>query len=184
VIRVRQAEPADAAPIARVLVHTFLAAHRGQIPEEVWLWREREWTPVFVAGVWERTLREIAAGTRPGECAFVAEAASGEIIGVAKAEPAGESEAEVTALYVHPDHQGRGAGRLLLAAVAAHQAARGVTRLRVGTLVTNTPARRFYEACGGQVVAERAIEDGGHPLREIVYEWFGPDALRALCSPS
>lgn len=180
-VRIREARVADAAPLAQVLVHTFLVAHHGQVPEELWQWRKREWTPQFVAGVWERTLREIADATRPREGAFVAEAetrgeaAPGEIVGIARGEPAamnsGRVIGEITALYVHPDYQGSGVGRGLLQAVAAHLSARGMTQLQIGTLITNAPARRFYERMGGKVISERDIEDAGHPLREVLYGW-------------
>lgn len=174
-MKIREAIVADAAPIARVMVHTFLLAHRGQIPEALWQWRQREWTPEFAALGWERDLRGITDGNRPHDGVFVAESESGEIVGVIRGEPAASDvsgiTAEITALYVHPHYQGEGIGRRLLQAVAVHLAARGMTALQVGTLVTNAPARRFYEAMGAQVVAERAIEDGGHPLREVVYGW-------------
>lgn len=180
-MQVREATVADAEPIARVLVYTFLVAHRDQIPEAVWLWREREWTPTFVSQVWERVLRDIANGVRLGEGIFVAEETSGEIVGIAKVEPVMTEEdrviGEVTSLYVHPVHQRRGVGRGLLAAVVAHQTARGVTELQVATLVTNTPARRFYEALGAKLFAERKIMENGHPLRESIYRWFEIDCM-------
>ncbi len=171
----RKPTPADAMPIARVLVQTFLSAHKGQIPEEVWQWRQREWTAEFVSGIWVRMLDEISSGTRPRESVYVAETASGQIIGMVNAEPADDANGgligEVTALYVDTEHQGRGVGRRLLLSIAEDQAAKGLAGLQVGTLVTNTPARLFYEAMGGQVATERDIEDGGHPLREVIYRW-------------
>ncbi|MBC7805076.1 MAG: GNAT family N-acetyltransferase [Akkermansiaceae bacterium] len=171
----RKPTSADAMPVARVLVQTFLSAHKGQIPEEVWQWRQREWTAEFMSGIWERMLGEISSGNRSRESAYVAETASGQIIGIVKAEPADDANGgligEVTALYVDTEHQGRGVGRRLLVAIAEDQAAKGFTGLQVGTLITNTPARLFYEAMGGQLAAERDIEDGGHPLREVIYRW-------------
>ncbi len=120
-------------------------------------------------------MRSIADGGRPHDGVFVAEAETGGVVGLCMGEPApagaGGGTGEVTALYVHPDCQGKGVGRRLLQAVAAHLALQGMTALQIGTLVTNAPARGFYEAMGSQVVAERSIEDGGHPLREVVYAW-------------
>jgi ribosomal protein S18 acetylase RimI-like enzyme len=78
---------------------------------------------------------------------------------------------EVCALYVHPRCQRQGLGRRLVVAIAAHLAQRGITTLHIGTLKSNTPARRFNEKLGGQVVAEREVEDAGFRLPEVVYGW-------------
>jgi ribosomal protein S18 acetylase RimI-like enzyme len=169
---VREARLADAAAMGRVTVDTFLAAHRGQIPEAVWERRRKDWTHDVSARAWERALRQIADGTSPQECVYVAESETGEIIGVAMAGvDADLATAEVYSLYVHPRHQSQGVGRRLLAAVAAHVARHGITRMTIAVLEANAPARRFYEALGGQVVGERPLEEAGFRLPEVVYVW-------------
>ncbi len=178
---IREANLSDAVGMGRVMVDTFMTAHRGQIPEEVWEWRKQNWTREISAKAWERTLRNIASSASFQECIYVAEGAEGEIIGVGMAYvEASEGVAEVCALYVHPDCQGQGVGRGLLQAIAARLTENNVTALRIGALETNTPARRFYEAMGGEVVLERDIEDAGHTLREVVYGWSNLDVFDGL----
>jgi len=161
--------------MARVMVDSFLTAHRGQIPEALWQWRQQEWTYAVSAQGWERILRRIAEASRPQECVYIVQSPSGEILGLAMAQPAvteaQASTAEVCALYVHTHYQRQGLGRRLLAAIASHLQSQGISALQIGTLKTNAPARRFYEALGGQVVEERDIEDHGYVLREVVYRW-------------
>jgi ribosomal protein S18 acetylase RimI-like enzyme len=89
----------------------------------------------------------------------------------------GNRMGEVCAVYVHPRCQRQGVGRRLVVAVAAHLAQRGVTTLQIGALMSNAPARRFYEKLGGQVVAEREVEDAGFRLPEVVYGWPDIGAL-------
>jgi ribosomal protein S18 acetylase RimI-like enzyme len=158
--------------MAHVMVDSFLAGHRGQIPEEVWEWRRQNWTYEVSAQGWERTLRGIADGSSPQECVYLAETESGEIIGLAMAGvETGSTTAEVYALYVLPDHHRQGNGRRLVAAIAAHLAQWDVTALHIGVLKANAPARRFYEALGGQIVGEREVEDAGFQLPEVIYGW-------------
>ncbi|MEZ4730999.1 MAG: hypothetical protein R3E79_28090 [Caldilineaceae bacterium] len=38
-------------------------------------------------------------------------------------------------------------------------------------LTTNAPARRFYEALGGQLIGTRETEDYGFPEPQVVYGW-------------
>ena len=81
------------------------------------------------------------------------------------------ADAEVTWLYVHPDHQGRGAGTALLRHALAHADAVGLER--VGTTVLDgNAARRLYEREGftlvetrtGSLVGNEAFAATGHVL--------------------
>lgn len=78
---------------------------------------------------------------------------------------------EVYVLYVRQTQQGCWHGRRLVQAVANHFAQTGLSGLMIGCLASNTPARRFYEALGGRVVAEREFDHDGVLLPEVVYGW-------------
>jgi len=47
--------------MGRVMVATYLAAHRDQMPAEAWAKRAQEWTPEVSAQGWARPLRRSAA---------------------------------------------------------------------------------------------------------------------------
>jgi GNAT superfamily N-acetyltransferase len=181
---IRAAREADAPAMGRVMVDTYLAAHRDQMPAEVWARRAQEWTYAESEQGWARTLREIADDPDAQDCIYVAEEPDGDLVGLAMGGPAKTEgltrTGEVYALYVRASHQGRGVGRQLVQAVAAHMAQLGKTGLHIGCLAANTPARRFYESIGGQVVDERLFDEEGVMLTEVVYGWADIGTLAAL----
>lgn len=172
---IRLAQPADAPGMAGVMVDTWLAAHRGQVPEGQWQRRREEWTYADSERSWQQALTEIADSCNTQECIYVAATEAGVVVGVAVGCPAAldllPNAAEVSALYVRPDQQGQGLGRGLVQAVVAHQANLGRQALMISVLTTNAPARRFYEALGGQVIGTRQTEDYGFPEPQVVYGW-------------
>lgn len=88
---IRAAQMDDAPAMGRLAVATFLAAHRGHIPEEVWAKRRDEWSAEDSARNWARTLRAIADGTNPCECVYLAvDETCDEVIGIAMGQPAYE----------------------------------------------------------------------------------------------
>lgn len=172
---IRLAQEDDAPAMGRVMVTTYLAAHRDHLPAEAWAKRLQEWTPEVSSQGWARTLREIAAEAQPQHCLYVAVDQQRELVGLAMGGPS-ETEnspttGEVYALYVQASHQGRGLGRRLVQAVAAHLAQSGITSLQIACLATNAPGRGFYEAIGGRVVAERPFDEEGSILTAVVYHW-------------
>jgi ribosomal protein S18 acetylase RimI-like enzyme len=170
--------------MGRVMVDTYLAAHRDQMPAELWAKRTQEWTYSVSEQGWASTLREIAAGSH--ECAYVAEAPGAEIVGLILAGPPQTEllpqSGEVFALYVRDSYQGHGLGRRLVQAAAAHLSQLGMSALLIGCLATNTPARCFYESLGGTLVDERLFNEEGVMLPEVVYGWANIEALVTLQS--
>ncbi|MEX0865869.1 MAG: GNAT family N-acetyltransferase [Pirellulales bacterium] len=51
-------------------------------------------------------------------------------------------------IFIHPEHRRAGHGRAALAAIEAALAQAGCRQLWLNVFASNTPARRFYEACG------------------------------------
>ncbi|HEU5485330.1 MAG TPA: GNAT family N-acetyltransferase [Microlunatus sp.] len=158
------------------MVTTWLGAHRSHIPPAAWKRRQESWTPEVSAAGWERHLRERDANRSGARaCYLIAEDPAGSLVAIAAAavaadEPTGAT-GEVGSLYVHPDHQRQGLGRLLLRQLATRLQAMGVQVLHIGVLATNDEAQRFYQALGGQLSGERLFDEDGDLLLERVYTW-------------
>ena len=104
---IRLAHVEDAPAMARVMVDTYLAAHRDQMPEAAWQKRKQEWTYVVSEQGWARTITDIANGSSQ-LCVYVATTEADEVVGLVVGYPT-ESDAqtgEISALYVRQDHQG------------------------------------------------------------------------------
>ena len=84
----------------------------------------------------------------PGDGAFVAEV-DGAVVGFAQVEaPSWNGRAAVPALYVAPQHRGKGVGRALVAALAAQARSAQARCLFVETQNVNYPAVQFSLATG------------------------------------
>jgi ribosomal protein S18 acetylase RimI-like enzyme len=79
-------------------------------------------------------------------------------------------KAELYAIYILQTYQGQGIGHLLTKALAKRLEQQGMNSMLLWVLAAN-PARRFYEALGGQPVTTQSIEIGGVMLDEIAYGW-------------
>ena len=185
-MRLREARVEDAPAMGRLMVTTWLAAHRSHIPPGAWEKRRAEWTPEVSAAGWERHLRaRDASSGQSRDCYLVAEDGDGMIIAVAAGAASGSDPTgavgEVGSLYVHPDQQNRGIGRRLVQQLAACLAGKGIRSLHIAVLTANLDARRFYEALGGQPIGERLFDEDGVLLPERIYAW--PDITRLLDPP-
>jgi ribosomal protein S18 acetylase RimI-like enzyme len=177
---IRPAVVDDAPAMGRVIVESFLSAHRGQMPDAAFQKRVVEWTPEVSARGWDRSLTRLADGNPERAVILVAENDADLVAvlsgGTTQADLSG-AIAEIGALYVLPARRGEGIGRSLLRAAATALAKLGFTELRIGVLSANLPARAFYEAMGGREIGQRTVDEEGYPLRESIYAW--PD-LTAL----
>jgi hypothetical protein len=52
---IRAAREEDAVAMGQVMVTTYVAAHRDQMPAEAWAKRAEEWTPEVSAQGWARS---------------------------------------------------------------------------------------------------------------------------------
>jgi GNAT superfamily N-acetyltransferase len=171
-VLVRAASPIDAAALARVHRESWRTTYAGILPLEVIArnagrkseaaWRNR----LFAA----RGLYATLVAERPGEGP----------VGFAACGPAREAieglDAEIHALYVLQSHQRRGVGRALLRASARHFVRNGYFGFFVWVLKANR-ARLFYEAMGGDELAERTERLGRHPFGQVAYGWHDLSAL-------
>jgi hypothetical protein len=72
-MRVRAAVVEDAPAMGRVMVASFLSAHRGQMPDAAWQKRVDEWTPEVSARGWARAIAEQGGGNGVRDVVLVAE---------------------------------------------------------------------------------------------------------------
>src|SRR5262245_8493256 len=152
---IREAEPKDAAPIARLHVRAWQSAYRGQLSDD------------YLDGLEIRDRiegqQQMLEEPREGWRTWVAGDA-GALVGFAVTGPsedadAGERTAEVYAIYLDPERVGTGVGRTLFDRVVDDLRQRGCGEATLWVLETNERARRFYEKAGwapdGTVTSER-----------------------------
>lgn len=164
---IRTANPADAAPIARVHVDSWRTTYEGIVPAEYLAnlsYRDREST-------WSQAL----TAYQPATTILVAETEAGDVVGFASAGPEREANptyrAELYAIYLLQEHQNRGLGRHLVSAVTHSLLEHGFTSMLLWVLEDNRPACRFYESLGGELISSKTVTIGGANLREISYGW-------------
>ncbi len=167
---IRPATSHDVEAIAHIHVETWRSTYAGIIPDaylvQMNVARQR------------RLWRQLLHGGGRGQQVVVAELADGEVVGFASCGPARRSalprrapyDSEVYTLYVAVDHQGHGHGARLLAACFDTLRAQDKSAAIVWVLAAN-PARFFYEAKGGQRIAERVENFAGAELAELAFGW-------------
>ena len=169
---IRPARPEDAAGIARVQGDTWRAAYRGIVPDAYLETRGRGPEAVERCRLWIE---------QPESVVLVAEE-GGEVLGFVNAGLPREIppgfDVELSALYVHPEHQRRRLGRRLVLHAGEALHARGHRSLALWVLRDNRGGRSFYARIGGTPVGEQETEIGGARLVEVAYGW--PDLDRLL----
>jgi GNAT superfamily N-acetyltransferase len=161
-VSIRAAVAGDAVAIARVHVESWRTTYTGIVPDE------------YLAGL-DEALRAKLWGERlnANTVVLVAEC-KGKLVGFADAGEIREAvetcDAELYALYLLKEAQGRGIGSELLNAVAGQLRARQFRSMAVWVLERN-PSRYFYEKNGGRLSKSKVIEIGGARLMEVAYWW-------------
>ena len=136
----RLAEPTDALAVAHVHVRSWQAAYRGLLPEDyLGQLRPEDRAPTYdFATLDPRRPRTMVA------------VADGLILGFATTMPSRDQDlpehAELCALYVDPEHWGRGIGVALVSAARDHLHELGFRQALLWVLVGNARAERFYQA--------------------------------------
>jgi GNAT superfamily N-acetyltransferase len=169
-IKIRPATPDDAPAMARVIVDTWFAAHKGQVSDEAFQQRRDEWGYKESEQGWRRTIPK-ADGV---SAQMLVATDEGQVIAVAASDVTGADCAEVGSLYVDVSYQRSGIGRRLVEATIDHYRSLGIATPHIAVLATNQPARRFYETLGGRNAGTRDDPDG----LEIVYAWDLADMER------
>jgi len=171
-IVVRPATSADAAAISAVHRESWRTTYAGILPLEV-IAREADRKS-------EESWRRWLDNADRASATLVAERPGGTLVGFsfcgAARAPLEGLEAEIYALYVLQPDQRQGIGRELVRASARHFVRLGLFGFYLWVLKANR-ARFFYDALGGQVIAEKTEQLGGHPFNEIAYGWHDLTAL-------
>lgn len=165
-MKVRPARSAEAASIARVHDRCWRATYTGMMPESIIArstYARRE-------AMWARLL----AIPDDARYAYVADDEPVGIVGCAWGGPEESGDptytGELSGIYLLAAYQHRGLGRALIEVVAANLLRQGHASLLLWALADN-PARRFYEALGGQLLRERETAMDGGTICEVAYGW-------------
>ncbi|HWU26900.1 MAG TPA: GNAT family N-acetyltransferase [Rhizomicrobium sp.] len=164
---VRAARALDASAIARVYIDSWHDTYPGILPTSLL----RAMSPKGQTARWCTT---IAGGA--SERVLVAECQKYGVVGMtslgAALDKALGYDGEVYTLYVAPDFFGLGVGSTLLRAAFGALHASGNSSCVIWAHAQN-PARYFYEAMGGRLIAERCRPLMGSLVREIAFGWRG-----------
>jgi GNAT superfamily N-acetyltransferase len=162
-LSLRQARPSDAADLARIYVESWQDTYAGILPNAL----------LAAMSIKNHTARWQNQLRTPGSVIVAEDSAHGPI-GLASLGGARDSglgfDGEVYTLYVDPAFIGQGAGSALLHGAFAALGERKLTSCMIWTHARNN-ACYFYEAMGGQRVAERMTRLGGEPTPEIAFGW-------------
>jgi GNAT superfamily N-acetyltransferase len=175
-MKIREASPDDAFPIAKVHVDVWRSTYRGIMPDKVLdelTYEQRA-----------KVRREALEKNDPKYRCFVAETEDEGIVGFIIAGPRREGNenysGEIYAIYLYKEHQGRGIGKALFRRGCEWLLSRGHRTMLLWVLRDN-PTRRFYEEMGGKELESKIIEIGA-PLDEISYGW--DDLTQIVGSPA
>lgn len=164
---IRPAELSDSEGIARVHTLSWQSAYRGLLPDE-WLdalrWEDRKVR-------WDAILSTTTRGK-----VFVASSNQNAVIGFASIGASRDEDVdqdsvhELYAIYLSPEHWGKGIGTSLLRAVMK-EVPDTAKRLELWILEDNARGRRFYESQGFTLDgATKLAEIDGHQLEEVRYQ--------------
>lgn len=162
-ITIRAARPGDALRIARLDVETWRATYAGILTTAFLVGLSTQRREIGWSAVIEREPRDVR----------VAVDADGEIVGFGscgKNRGGAEFAGEVFTLYVAPDWQNLGIGRLLLLSLFERLVAQGCASVIIWVLREN-PSRFFYQRLGGREVKHRMFAVGGKKTAAAGYAW-------------
>lgn len=165
-IIIREATVEDAGAIAEVHVTSWKTTYQDIFPPETLA----ELSVENRAVLWEESL------SKPShiEFLFVAENASGEVVGFAGGGQAHDGikgyEGELRVMYILESYQGIGIGRRLFNTIVNRLVESGFDSMLAWAL-TDNPHRKFYEKMGGEAIADRLYERGGKFYLAVGYGW-------------
>jgi ribosomal protein S18 acetylase RimI-like enzyme len=170
--QIRRAVRADASEIARIHVAATRSVYRG-IYTDAYL---ESLSVEDRARAWAAERKGHLAIDDPDLAVFVA-IADERMVGFADIGAAPSPDfprhAALYAVYLDPDHIGRGIGQALWRSCVDHAKKRGFDGISAELLSRNVQARAFYERMGAHPLpaTEMLIETGGTKEKVITYRW-------------
>ena len=167
---IRRAEIADVPAAARLHVRSWQAAYEGQLPQ-AFLDQLEEDIPRREA-IWKRIVESPTNETEQLWVSVEGEAITGFLyLCPTRDEDADRETGELGAIYLDPDHWGRGLGKSLMAKAVEELKSLGFKKATLWVLESNDRARRFYEALGWKADGAVKSEQAGGPvtLKEVRY---------------
>ena len=162
-ITIRVARQGDARRIARLDVETWRATYAGILTTPFLVGLSTQRRELGWAAVIEREPRDVR----------VAVDSDGNILGFGscgRCRAGAQFAGEVFTLYVAPDWQNQGIGRLLLLALFERLVAQGCGSAIIWVLRDN-PGRFFYQRLGGREVEHKMFAVGGKRIEAAGYAW-------------
>jgi ribosomal protein S18 acetylase RimI-like enzyme len=156
---VRSASDSDLPAVQRVAQESWTATYSGYIPDD-------DIQAFLDSNYSVDRLRQ--ARTRIGD-GFVVAAHEDRIIGYAMLSEDGDGNAQLWSIYVLPEFQGQGAGKLLWDAAVARARRLELPSLVLWVLASNSKARHFYERQGAVIAGHRDFAVGEGSVDEIGY---------------
>ncbi|MFC6721328.1 GNAT family N-acetyltransferase [Halobacteriaceae archaeon SHR40] len=157
-VTVRRARPDDTDAVVALAGRSWRAAYGDILDEE---------TIAAALGEWysPEGTREAIQSERVGY--FVA--TDREIVGYVSGH-AGETTAQLGAIYVDPDRWGEGIGTQLLERFEQYSHDRGCERIELEVLADNDLGESFYRARGYTPVETQEVELFGETVRETLFQ--------------
>jgi len=168
-ITIRQATLDDALGIAKVHVNTWRSTYRGIVPS-TFLDRmsyeegEKRWRSHMSNAQAEGKVVFFVAENEPGHIV-------GFICGGYNRDDDPVYTAELFAIYILQEYHGQGIGRRLARMFVEKLLTMGIESMLLWVFTVN-PARKFYEALGGQLVRASNFEIEGVTIDEVAYGWL------------
>jgi len=167
-MKIRRAEIGDEKKIAAVIVITWKNAYQGILPD------------AFLAALTtekhERLFKEhLKAQT---ETIIVLENEAGEIVAMVSGgkDHLAEFDCEIVAIYVLPEYQKRGCGRLLFENIIEEHKKKRYKSMIVWTFAANKD-QKFYEKLGGAIRKTGSHNIGGKEIPTVGYVWDDIDNI-------
>lgn len=154
----------DADAIERIRTDTWRDTYRGLMPDRL------------LDGLgYDSTRRRAQMSAQPPQQFVLVAEDDGAVVGFCIGGPSRPPEkrflGEVYAIYVLPEHHGRGLGRAMLQGAAKVLVDDGFRSMIIWVLRDNVPSRHFYERMGGIWVRDEEREFDGVRIIESGYGW-------------